>query len=184
MLQPGWIKHSPKSGVTGDMLVESGEDCLQIGVVEVTSNNKCSLRMFGLVFANGCIKFFHSQLSISIRGDIYCSEYNGSEISGEIIRSASDQYKLHISHVSVKIMASESIIHLLLVMESRISSILFAREQTLARKMLGRGNQCDFRAYTAFVCVLGAVCVHFRLAGKSEQPLVFLRYLGRVGDRQ
>lgn len=78
------------SGVTGDMLVESGEDCLQVGVVEVTSNNKGSLRVFGLVFANGCIKFFHSQLSISIRGGIHCSEYDGSEFSGEIEGPAFD----------------------------------------------------------------------------------------------
>lgn len=59
------------SGVTGDILVESGEECLQVGVVEVTSNNKSSLQVFGLVFANGC-----SQISISIRGG-YTLNYLG-----------------------------------------------------------------------------------------------------------
>ncbi|XP_061594927.1 uncharacterized protein LOC133458741 [Cololabis saira] len=32
------------SGVAGNMLVKSGEDCLQVGVIEVTGNNKSSLR--------------------------------------------------------------------------------------------------------------------------------------------
>ncbi|KAI4887850.1 hypothetical protein NFI96_004298, partial [Prochilodus magdalenae] len=72
------------SGMAGNMLVESGKDCLQVGVVKVTSNNKGSLRMFGLMFANGYIKFFHSQLSISIGGYIYCSEYNGIKVTPTI----------------------------------------------------------------------------------------------------
>lgn len=50
--------------------------------------------------------------------------------------------QLLFNHVSVKNMTFESIIRLLLVMESRISSILFARERTLARKILGKGSRC------------------------------------------
>uniref|UniRef100_A0A669CIM9 Ion transport domain-containing protein n=1 Tax=Oreochromis niloticus TaxID=8128 RepID=A0A669CIM9_ORENI len=52
--------------------------------------------------------------------------------------------QLLFNHVSVKNMTFESIIRLLLVMESRISSILFARERTLARKILGKGSRYSF----------------------------------------
>lgn len=58
------------SGVTGYMLVESGEDSLQVGVVEVTSNNNYSLRMIILMFTNCSMEIFHSQLGISIWGSV------------------------------------------------------------------------------------------------------------------
>ncbi|KAI3362804.1 hypothetical protein L3Q82_001853 [Scortum barcoo] len=84
------------------MLVESGEDCLQVGVVEVTSNNKSSLRVFGLMFANGCIKFFHSQLSISIRGGIHCSEYDGGELSREVTGQTKSGSQAHHEQKNIK----------------------------------------------------------------------------------
>ncbi|KAI4879861.1 hypothetical protein NFI96_004005 [Prochilodus magdalenae] len=88
------------SGMAGNMLVESGKDCLQVGVVKVTSNNKGSLRMFGLMFANGYIKFFHSQLSISIGGlwDCNLTERSCAVLSPALSSNSSSLRELNLGN--------------------------------------------------------------------------------------
>uniref|UniRef100_A0A3Q3FSD6 Bcl-2 Bcl-2 homology region 1-3 domain-containing protein n=1 Tax=Labrus bergylta TaxID=56723 RepID=A0A3Q3FSD6_9LABR len=66
------------------------------------------------------------------------------------------------SHVSVNIMTLQSIILLLWMMRSRNSSILFTKDRTLARKMLGNGRRCGVSFSLALIPPLFSCC-HVRL---------------------
>lgn len=56
-----------------------------------------------------------------------------------------------ISQVSVKIMTLQSVSLLLWTMRSRSSSILFTKDRTFARKMLGNGSRCGVSFSLAFI---------------------------------
>ncbi len=165
MPQPYWCKHCPRSYL---LLWGRKHVCgiwgnnLQVGVVEVTCNSNGCLPVHRRLFANGSTKKKH-RTATSVTGVIYCSIY----------------------HVSIKLMMLQSIIFLWVMIHSHGSSILFARDRTLARKMPCRDSRWGGALSPPLfppTFVLWRSCLQALPTSRCRSPLMSWQSLEWVGD--